>query len=109
MDLSLFYEHEARYIGAVLADTWGHLDGKPDESYNGVLIYAVGEYGDNVVIKHDYEPSGIAFLEDVHNFFTKKDLGVGVYKFTGVYKIYKKQNPKGYGFFKGKLETVNID
>lgn len=38
----------------VMQDTWGHLYPKPGQKYYGEMLIAIGEYGDQVIVKSDF-------------------------------------------------------
>lgn len=113
IDANLFSEHEARYQAGIMVDTWGHLDARPNELFEGTFIFHINQYGQCGVIKSDFgenEPTGYMFFNDVHEYVWKMvdKYSVGVYSFTGTYKVYSKYSPKntGYGFFRGKIKQI---
>lgn len=110
----LFVQHEAEYKASVMYATFGHLDAKPNTSFDGSFIFAIGQYGDLTVVTSEFgadEPCGPAFYNDINEFVWQQDVKnnhkvCGVFKFIGRYTIYKKYNPKGYGYFRGKVTKI---
>ena len=39
----------------VMKDTWGHLYPQPGRKYRGTMLIAVGEYGDQIIVKSEFK------------------------------------------------------
>jgi hypothetical protein len=73
-------------------DTWVHLAPKPLATYEGYIVFAVGEYGETVVVKSHFrsEKAGVLnsspwYYQDEQDFVQSKRTAVGIYRFEGTY------------------------
>ena len=68
----------------VMADTWGHLYPEPGSKHEGEIVFAIGAYGDEIIIFDDFKTLNDSpqKYELMHSVFCNKNklaLGVGVY------------------------------
>lgn len=104
-----FAEHEGAYKARVMFNTWGHTNPKLNTEYNGFVIFAIGVFGDLVIIDYNFDgvDSGPVIYNDLQSHFFEVDRDVGVYRFEGLYKIYKKENKNDrFGYFKGRTKKI---
>lgn len=115
MKAEQFSKHEAQFQAGVFYDTWGHLDPKPNQVYKCSFFVAhdTREALHFKLVMPDLD-GGPAFYNDICAYaFEKFVMGnkpEGVYKFEGVYQLYKQPNPdkEMYGYFKGKITKVKL-
>ena len=69
-------KHEA------MADTWGHMYPKPGSKWYGELTIAIGEYGDQIIVKSDFPglDSSPQRFQVEHTIFDLYQLEPGVYR-----------------------------
>lgn len=109
----LFEEHDDKFTASVMYDTWGHLDAKPNQSYECKFYVAVSDR-QILIFKEECSLSGPAYYYDVNEYairkLLKKNKPEGVYYFEGTYQMYKKSSPETemYGYFKGSLKKVKL-
>jgi hypothetical protein len=77
---------------SVQKETWGHLAPKPMATYTGYIVFAVGEYGDTMVVRSHFrsEKAGVLssspwYYQDEQDFVSGKRQSVGIYRFEGTY------------------------
>lgn len=103
---SVMAESEAKHRAAVMHATWGHLDPKPGTTYHGWVLAAFTEYKDVVVLADNFEgvSGGPLLYSEINRLADEMtDAGkVGIYKFTGIYRINKSDKTKNPGKFIGK-------
>ena len=64
----------------VMHETWSHLYPVPGAKYPGILTFALGEYGDNIIVVSDFEnlsssPQRYELEHTIFNHFHKKEPG----------------------------------
>jgi hypothetical protein len=102
----VFAPAEARYRQVVLANTWGHLAPRRNETYRGHIIFAVGCFGDDRL-----NPTALAcefgeldsspwFYDALQGFLQDQQTEEGhVYRFDGTFRNYK---------FTGKIRRLVV-
>jgi hypothetical protein len=107
----LFVEHDNQHYNAVQRDTWGHLAPVHRKEYPGYLIFAIGEWGDEVPIAANFKdlPDSPWFFDHIGKFIDKfagydKTKQGRVYRFDGTYMIYNNGNPR----WRGKVKQINL-
>ena len=110
---SVMAESDAKYKAAVIHATWGHLDPAPGVTYKGQLIAAYTDYGESVVIGDKFEgiPGGPLFYAEVHRLADEMTRSgkVGIYKFTGTYKVNTSSRAKNHGRFIGTRTFTPVE
>jgi len=99
--------YAARKAADVRQDTWGHLKPKDHTSYEGFILYTLGEYGDLVVIQSDFGglDSSPWLYEDIHDFIGDNGEEDGhVYLWQGTYS-----RNRGGKKFRGQFWNVSGD
>lgn len=84
----IYDAHVARKVAEVMDDTWGHLKPAKGRTYDGWILYTVGEYGDIVVIGSKFEEleSSPWLYEDIHDFIGDNGEERGlIYLWQGTY------------------------
>ena len=68
-------KHEA------MKDTWEHMYPEPSSKWYGEIIIAIGEYGNQIIIKSDFPALGSSpqRYEIEHSIFNRYDLKSGIY------------------------------
>lgn len=102
---------------SVMAATFGHLEAEPGTRHPGWFTFIHGQHGNMVVIESDF-PSfgeGPGYFEDRQEFIWSKvrDNGVcsavGIYRFEGEYRRYKKGGGASLGYFVGRITKHNVN
>lgn len=96
----------------IMKQTWGHLDAQPGTTHEGWFVFIVGQHMDCCVVESKFDSFGEGPVYFTHrqefiSKVTQKNgpcMDVGVYKFTGQYKVLK----NGNGRFVGKTKKINI-
>lgn len=112
IDVNLFSQHDAELQAAVLHNTWGHLDAKPDTIYPcKILVASSGR--ECLIIKDECQLSGPAYYYDQNEYFFNKLAmkgKVGIFLFEGTYQMYKRR-PKDADticYFKGAITEIKV-
>ncbi len=74
---------------AVMRETWGHLDAEDGRRYRGSILFAEGQYRDQVLLSVDFGEAGYGpwFYEGIHDWLIQQDTEPGyIYKFDGFYR-----------------------
>jgi len=104
----VFASVEAKNREIVAVNTWGHLAAKPDQKYQGTILFARGAYDDLVPISVEFEdlPDSPWFYEALWDFLIAQETECGsIYRFEGFY-----QWPKnGVQCFTGLIYLVEIE
>jgi hypothetical protein len=89
-----FYDvYGDRRAQEIVEDTWGHLRPDKEATYHGWIVLAIGCYGDTIIVDWSFGslmPSPWQLEHFWANIYTWQDEEkpkVGVYKFTGTYKV----------------------
>jgi hypothetical protein len=80
--------YAARKAAEAMDNTWGHLKPGKDRTYEGWILYTVGEYGDIVSIGSHFIglTSSPWYYEDLHDFLGDNGEARGhIYIFEGTY------------------------
>lgn len=107
-----FSTHEAQYKAAILYDTWGHLDAKPNEVYPCRIVIACN--GREILItSSDCKVTGPAFYYDSNEYFFNKLAmkgKVGIFVFEGTYQMYKSRprDADTICYFKGRITKIKV-
>lgn len=91
-----------------MENTWGHLYPKPGTKYPGKMLIAVGEYGDEMIVKSDFinlECSPQRH-ELEHSIFDKINFEPGVYQILCTLWFYKTCNETYLGKPIGKIISI---
>lgn len=101
---------ESKFI-AIREDTWGHLRPAPRQTYPGHVVFAIGAFGDIVILEADFEglPNSPWFFDDVNAYVDEQVDKVGsgergIWRFEGTYTRFKNQKCR----FSGKVEKQEL-
>jgi hypothetical protein len=92
---------EADYKEKVMQHTWGHLAPDKGKSYQGEILFALGEYGDFVPLRvrfNDLDDSPW-FFQDMMELIAEEAKEPGIYRFKGEYRNHE---------FIGNSEIVSV-
>ncbi len=88
----------------VMAETWGHLAPKKNQTYTGRIVFAVGIYGNDelnpTAIFCEFEGLDDSpwFFDELQDFlYANRGKSGYVYEFNGTFRNYR---------FKGKIKTL---
>lgn len=97
---------EAEYHAQIQRETFGHLAPKKNKTYSGVLIFAVGCFGNDhlnpTALECEFEglSSSPWFFDSVDDFMRNHKGEVGcVYRFEGNFRNY---------VFRGQIKRMNL-
>jgi len=95
----------------VMKDTWGHFYPVPGKKYTGTMLIAVGDYGDQVILKSEFQnlecsPQRYA-LE--HSVFDHTDFDEGIHKVSCTLWFFKKSDDAYLGKPIGKIIKLKYE
>jgi hypothetical protein len=98
---------EARDRAEMIHRTFGHLEPATDSSHTGTILFVNGEYGDAVIVESEFKSlndGGSPLFHEVCTDYVNEKTNegkacekVGVYRFTGIFKVYKNGKAKLIG------------
>ena len=100
-----FAPAENKYRNQVLANTWGHLAPKPQNKYEGYILFTLGAYGDITVIDCEFKDLDDSpwFYDHMYDFVCNNSQErASTYLFEGTYTMFK----NGKCRFSGKILEV---
>lgn len=97
----------------VMSDTWGHLYPRPCWKYHGYLIVAIGDYGDEIIVKSEFTKLGSSpqrheVEHSIFDYMFEKKYEPGIYKIDCTMYFYKTSDDMFLGKPVGKLMNIKI-